>query len=511
MTENLLWVEKYRPNKLQDYICNRQTLRDIKSWINAFKNPEVNSKSFLVLHGRPGVGKTTLAHIIFAEYGFDIVEYNASDNRTKKTIYETVGTIGKFSVSILEEGKGRQQVGLIMDEVDGLAGGINGGVDELVSIVCVAPSKRQRGRPPGSTNKRGKSSSSNMNDDGITTTTKKTTISKKTDVNTPESKYKSLFPVICTCNSIKDKKLAPLLKEALVVKIPQPKPNDLLAIGHRIAKAENINITDNELMRIINLGKRDYRAFIFNLFQWSLNPACVIKNDCDDVKKNENENDTDTDADDSEFNDEESNVSSNEDKCKPIQDVEMSETPLGKLGHFINSKNYNMNDILRYIEADSNIYFLGIYANWLTILKDIGIFSIQPTPPITPIILEIMKNIADADIIHHQLYDTQIWECETYKNYIGSVSNIIKLRQLNKSQHLFYLQHHSKFNQMASETSTLARKFETLGSPNSAIGSTIHSAQSLYYAFPLINKKQMIKKDYEDVDKVYKTVKKSIH
>jgi hypothetical protein len=82
---------------------------------------------------------------------------------------------------------------------------------------------------------------------------------------------------------------------------------------------------------------------------------------------------------------------------------------------------------------------------------------------------------------------------------------------LNKEQHLFYLQHHSKFNQMASETATLARKFENLGSPNSMIGSTIHTAQSLYYAFPLINKKQMVKKEYEDVEKVFKIVKKSIH
>jgi DNA polymerase III delta prime subunit len=495
--ENLLWVEKYRPKTLHDYLGNRQTLREIKSWISAFKNSEATVKPFLVLHGRPGVGKTTLAHIIFSEYKFDTVEYNASDNRTKKTIYETIGTIGKFSVSILEEGKVRQQVGLIMDEVDGLAGGINGGVDELVSIVCVAPSKRQRGRPPLSGNKKTPpKKKSNTPEDGITTTTttKKIAATSSTSLNntTPsQDKFKASFPVICTCNSIKDKKLAPLLKEALVVKIQQPKPADLLAIGHRIAKAENISITDEELNRVINKGNRDYRAFIFNLFQWSLNPECDIKSDG--------------------ANSEDSSDGEEDDMMQPTSsNVEMSETPLGKLGHFINSKNYDMNEILRYIESDSNIYFLGIYANWLTILKDIGIFTDSKTH-VTPIILDIIKNISEADIIHHRLYDTQIWECETYKNYIGSVRNIIKLRNLNKEQHLFYLQHHSKFNQMASETATLARKFENLGSPNSMIGSTIHTAQSLYYAFPLINKKQMVKKEYEDVEKVFKIVKKSIH
>jgi DNA polymerase III delta prime subunit len=497
-TANLLWVEKYRPKHLQDYLGNRQTLRDIKSWINGFKNVDAVVKPFLVLHGRPGVGKTTLAHIIFSEYGFDTVEYNASDNRTKKTIYETIGTIGKFSVSILEEGKGRQQVGLIMDEVDGLAGGINGGVDELVSIVCVAPSKRQRGRPPltstaskkGGVKKGSGSSSSNGNDDGITTTTKKA----NTKANSND-KYKASFPVICTCNSIKDKKLAPLLKEALVVKIPQPKPADLLAIGRRIATAEKLTISDDELTKIINKGNRDYRAFIFNLFQWSLNPDYEIRSDSGN---------SEDDSEDGEDMQEQHDYSQ----------LEMSETPLGKLGHFINSKNYDMNDILRYIESDSNIYFLGIYANWLTILKDLGIFpnpNPNPNESIISIVKELLKNVSEADIIHHRLYDTQIWECETYKNYIGSVRNIIKLRNLNKSQHLFYLQHHSKFNQMASETATLARKFESMSAPNSIIGSTVHNAQSLFYAFPLINKKQMVKKDYEDIEKIFKIVKRSIH
>jgi DNA polymerase III delta prime subunit len=494
MTENLLWVEKYRPKKLSDYICNRQTLKDIKHWINSYKDN--NAKPFLVLHGRPGVGKTTLAHIIFSEYGYDTIEYNASDNRTKKTIYETIGTIGKFSVSMLEEGKGKQQVGLIMDEVDGLAGGINGGVEELVSIVCTVPSKRQRGRPQGSLNntKKGKASSNQL-DDGITTTTSK---SKTSSTLTEPQQHKSTFPVICTCNSIKDKKLASLLKEALVIKINQPKVVDLLNIGKRIALAEHLVVSDDELTRIINLGKKDYRAFIYNLFQWSLNPNYNIKKDAGD-----NGGDDGGDVGD------EDSGSENASEID-IQDLEISETPLGKIGHFINYKRYELQDILRFIEADSNVYFLGIYANWLTLLKDVGFFELKPQPNFN-VILDIMKALSEADIIHHQLYETQMWDCEIYKNLLGSVKIVALIRSFNKGNTMFYLQHHSKFNQMASETATLARKFELLGEPNSFLGSTIHSSQSLYYAYPLLNKKIMVKKEYEDVEKIYKTVNRYLH
>lgn len=481
---NLLWVEKYRPTKIQEYIGNRQTVRDIKSWISAYKDNSPNTKPILILHGHAGVGKTTLAHIIFAEYGFEIVEYNASDNRTKKTIYETVGTIGKFSVSILAEGHHRRQVGLIMDEVDGLAGGVNGGVDELVSIVCntSAPSKKLRGRPR--TRVPATSSTSKNKTDNDTTTT--ITKAKATNSESSISQSKAVFPVICTCNSIKDKKLAPLLKEALVVKIPQPTAADLLNMGKRIAIGENLIISENQLLQLVNASNRDYRSFIFNLFQWSLTPQQTAFQFTDSL-----------------------GLSMSTPLSPPTTHHEISETPLGKLGYFINNKDFSLTEIMRYIETDGNVYFLGLYANWLTILKDVGFFRNPATSPIHTI-LSIMRDITDADIIHNQLYNKQSWECESYKNYIGCINIISKMRKLGKSPQLFYLHHHSKFNQMSSEASTLNKKFEAISEPNSFIGSSINNPQSLFYAFPSIKKQLLNKKNYEDVEKMYKTIGKNL-
>lgn len=481
---NLLWVEKYRPTKIQEYIGNRQTVRDIKSWISAYKDNSPNTKPILILHGHAGVGKTTLAHIIFAEYGFEIVEYNASDNRTKKTIYETVGTIGKFSVSILAEGHHRRQVGLIMDEVDGLAGGVNGGVDELVSIVCntSANSKKLRGRPRTRAPMTS-STSKNKTDSGTTTTITK---AKPTNSEPTTSQSKAVFPVICTCNSIKDKKLAPLLKEALVVKIPQPTTVDLLNMGKRIAIGENLIISENQLLHLVNASNRDYRSFIFNLFQWSLTPQQTAFQFTDSLP-----------------------LSLPIPLSPPATHHEISETPLGKLGYFINNKDFSITEIMRYIETDGNVYFLGLYANWLTILKDVGFFRNPNTSPIQTI-LSIMQDITDADIIHNQLYNKQSWECESYKNYIGCINIIAKMRKLVKSPQLFYLHHHSKFNQMSSEASTLNKKFETISAPNSFIGASINNPQSLFYAFPSIKKQLLNKKNYEDVEKMYKTIGKNL-
>jgi len=41
-----------------------------------------------LLSGPPGVGKTTTAYLVSKELGFDVVEMNASDTRSKKMLTE---------------------------------------------------------------------------------------------------------------------------------------------------------------------------------------------------------------------------------------------------------------------------------------------------------------------------------------------------------------------------------------------------------------------------------------
>ena len=71
-----LWTEKYRPTTLKDYVVRDQRQREqIESWIKSGAIPH------LLFSGAPGVGKTTLAKIMFPELkveAYDILEINAS-------------------------------------------------------------------------------------------------------------------------------------------------------------------------------------------------------------------------------------------------------------------------------------------------------------------------------------------------------------------------------------------------------------------------------------------------
>lgn len=104
---NQLWVEKYRPKKIEDYVFrDEKQKRQIKGWINAGITPH------LLLSGIQGIGKTTLAKLIFNELEIpkaDVLELNASDESGVDTIRDKVGNFvktmpfGDFRYVLLDE------------------------------------------------------------------------------------------------------------------------------------------------------------------------------------------------------------------------------------------------------------------------------------------------------------------------------------------------------------------------------------------------------------------------
>ncbi|WP_457752375.1 replication factor C large subunit [Thermococcus sp.] len=76
------WVEKYRPRRLSEIVNQEKAIEQVRAWVEAWLHGHPPKKKALILAGPPGVGKTTTVYALANEYGFEVIELNASDERT---------------------------------------------------------------------------------------------------------------------------------------------------------------------------------------------------------------------------------------------------------------------------------------------------------------------------------------------------------------------------------------------------------------------------------------------
>ena len=105
MKDHFLWVEKYRPQTIEDCILPEKTKATFKEFL---KKGEVSN---LLLCGTAGTGKTTVARALCEELGCDYIVINGSDEgrqidtlRTKiKSFASAISFEGKTKVVIIDE------------------------------------------------------------------------------------------------------------------------------------------------------------------------------------------------------------------------------------------------------------------------------------------------------------------------------------------------------------------------------------------------------------------------
>jgi replication factor C small subunit len=101
--QHTLWTEKYRSQTLDQYIGNDELKTTIQSWITK------NDIPHLLLYGKAGTGKTTLAKLITQNINCDMMYINASDEngidtiRDKVKSFASTSTFQPLKVVILDE------------------------------------------------------------------------------------------------------------------------------------------------------------------------------------------------------------------------------------------------------------------------------------------------------------------------------------------------------------------------------------------------------------------------
>ena len=110
------WIEKYRPQKLEDVVGNQDVVQQLKTIIEQGNVPN------MIMNGPPGCGKTTsvmaLAHELLGDnFSKATLELNASDERGIDVVRERIKAFANQKVPLPEK---RHKI-IILDEADALA------------------------------------------------------------------------------------------------------------------------------------------------------------------------------------------------------------------------------------------------------------------------------------------------------------------------------------------------------------------------------------------------------
>jgi hypothetical protein len=100
------------------------------------RTPRDRRTSALFLYGAPGIGKTTLAHSALETAGYRIVEWNASQHRHRAAVEESLlPLLNSRNVSDFFRPEGPRNLGIVLDEIDGMSVGDKGGMTELIKLL----------------------------------------------------------------------------------------------------------------------------------------------------------------------------------------------------------------------------------------------------------------------------------------------------------------------------------------------------------------------------------------
>jgi hypothetical protein len=336
----------------------------------------------------------------------------------------------------MDENNAFKKTAILMDEIDGLNGGEYNSVQEIIDII-----------------------------------TKDKDSKKRTNI----------CPVICTCNSIKNKKLQILMKYSTVLNINQPSHNDCDKLITKISNLEKFEIKDTDKENIIEKAFGDYRQIIILLYEYYNNtfiePIETIE-PIDLETRKEKEKETTLVLKANTINT--SNICNYnyEDEPEHYQNIKkinnVCNTPLEKINHILTNKT-KIQDIETICSEDANIYYMNLYINIIPIIYELQLKKNSTTKENLLLyykqLYTIYELLKTADLLNNKIFIDKQWDLLDYFQSIGiaqplQILHNINIKNINSknSKYIiskFNIQHHSQYNFMRQEQSLIRKKINT--------------------------------------------------
>jgi replication factor C large subunit len=222
-----MWVEKYRPTKIAEIVGNEEAKALFLDWL---KSNRWRKKPAL-LYGPPGVGKSALVHATANELKYRIIEMNASDTRTEKSIDKIADPATTFVAldTFAVETEGSL---LFLDEVDGIFGREDrGGVGAILKIFDKKKGRKAKG---GKAKKR-------------------------------KTMHEPQIPVVLAANDPDLQKLRPLKRVCTLIRFRHVRIPLIVALLQKIARMEHVTANIEAFETLAQHSEGDVRSAINDL------------------------------------------------------------------------------------------------------------------------------------------------------------------------------------------------------------------------------------------------------
>ncbi len=200
-----MYTVKYRPNKLEDFVGNKQLVQPFIQWLLEWDPQNKKSKCALV-SGVNGVGKSLLVDLLLRKHDYNIIELACDDDRDKGWINEYIKPLLKTKKTF----NGQENV-LVVSDIDS-SGSDYGFIASLVECI-----------------------------------------------------KETCIPIICICDDRYSQNIKPILNYCVDFKLAKPSYDDVYRLIYKVVTTEGIKIGKSSVDKLYEESNGDIRIILNTL------------------------------------------------------------------------------------------------------------------------------------------------------------------------------------------------------------------------------------------------------